>query len=225
MKNLLAKLYARVLFYYHHRNTLVVVKENGKETYPLKIKGLHLKFAGKNSCLKIYEPFKIDWFKITLGDDAEVVIGKGSTLHRLSVSKVNQGKLLIGENFYSHGSRIFLHDEAHNFVKIGKDCIFSFDVFIWPSDGHTLYDIETGKVLNRPQTGISIGNHVWLGRGVSVLKNVEIADDVMVGACSLVNRSLLEKNVIAVGCPAKVVRRGVSWKWENTDYFKDGFVS
>ena len=57
-----------------------MVKENGKETYPLKIKGLHLKFAGKHSCLKIYEPFKIDWFKITLGDDAKVVIGKGEYL-------------------------------------------------------------------------------------------------------------------------------------------------
>jgi maltose O-acetyltransferase len=53
---------------------------------------------------------------------------------------------------------------------------------------------------------ITIGDNVWLGGGVIVLAGVTIGDNTVVGAGSVVTRDLPE-NVVAVGSPARVLRR------------------
>ena len=50
-----------------------------------------------------------------------------------------------------------------------------------------------------------IGERVWLGAHVTVLKGVSIGDDSVVGAGSVVTKSL-PAGVIAVGNPARVIR-------------------
>jgi maltose O-acetyltransferase len=52
---------------------------------------------------------------------------------------------------------------------------------------------------------ITIGANVWLGGGVIVLAGVDIGDNTVVGAGSVVTRSL-PPNVVAVGSPARVIR-------------------
>jgi maltose O-acetyltransferase len=53
---------------------------------------------------------------------------------------------------------------------------------------------------------IDIGNNVWLGGGVIVLPGVTIGDNTVVGSGAVVARDL-PANVVAVGNPARVVRR------------------
>ena len=52
---------------------------------------------------------------------------------------------------------------------------------------------------------ITIGNNVWLGGGVIVLPGVNIGENTVVGAGSVVTRDL-PSNVVAVGNPARVIR-------------------
>lgn len=52
---------------------------------------------------------------------------------------------------------------------------------------------------------ITIGANVWLGGGVIVLAGVDIGENTVVGAGSVVTRSL-PANVVAVGTPARVTR-------------------
>lgn len=52
---------------------------------------------------------------------------------------------------------------------------------------------------------ITIGNSVWLGGGVIVLPGVNIGENTVVGAGSVVTRDL-PANVVAVGNPARVIR-------------------
>ncbi|WP_433122622.1 sugar O-acetyltransferase [Arthrobacter koreensis] len=52
---------------------------------------------------------------------------------------------------------------------------------------------------------ITIGNDVWLGGGVIVLPGVNIGENTVVGAGSVVTRDL-PANVVAVGNPARVIR-------------------
>lgn len=52
---------------------------------------------------------------------------------------------------------------------------------------------------------ISIGANVWLGGGVIVLAGITIGENTVVGAGSVVTRSL-PPDVIAVGTPARVTR-------------------
>lgn len=53
---------------------------------------------------------------------------------------------------------------------------------------------------------ITIGHNVWLGGGAIVLPGVTIGDDTVVGAGAVVTRDL-PAGVVAVGSPARVVRR------------------
>ena len=53
---------------------------------------------------------------------------------------------------------------------------------------------------------ISIGDNVWLGGGVVVCPGVSIGDNTVVGAGAVVVRDL-PANVVAVGNPARVIRR------------------
>ena len=66
---------------------------------------------------------------------------------------------------------------------------------------------ELGKLMG-PQQGIekaiSIGNDVWLGCNVIVLKGVEIGDGAIIGAGAVVTKSILP-NEIWAGVPAKKI--------------------
>jgi serine O-acetyltransferase len=50
-----------------------------------------------------------------------------------------------------------------------------------------------------------IGDNVYIGPGAKVFGDIEIADDVQIGANAVVNKSCTQKGAILVGVPAKVV--------------------
>ena len=56
---------------------------------------------------------------------------------------------------------------------------------------------------------ISIGARAWLGGGVIVLPGVEIGHDAIIGAGSVVTRSV-EPGVTAAGNPCRVIRSAAS---------------
>ncbi|CCZ29873.1 uncharacterized protein BN682_01448 [Proteobacteria bacterium CAG:495] len=208
-----------------NNNEIIIIDADGKRKNVFFVEGIDFNFTGRNSKIEIDASCRFSYVSIDVGDNSFVKIGRNSSIHNLQVTRMNNARLEIGDGFSCSGCRICLHDEAHNFVTIGQDCMFSYDIVIWPSDGHTLFDINTNEVLNRPKRGIKIGNHVWLGRHSSILKNVDIADNVMVGACSVVNKDIEESNVVVAGTPAKIVKSNVNWRRENTDYFETGFVA
>ena len=51
-----------------------------------------------------------------------------------------------------------------------------------------------------------MGNSVWFGAGVIVLPGINIGDDVVIGAGSIVTKDI-PSGVIAVGNPCKVIRK------------------
>jgi len=53
---------------------------------------------------------------------------------------------------------------------------------------------------------VTIGNNVWIGMNTSILAGVTLGDHTVVGAMSLVNRSLSADGVYA-GVPAKLIKR------------------
>jgi len=109
--------------------------------------------------------------------------------------------LRLGRNVYAN----------HNFVVL--DCALvtiGDDTFIGPNvvlstAGHPIDAAErvSGVEFAKP---ITIGRRVWLGAGVMVIPGVEIGDDVVIGAGSVVTRSI-PSGCVAVGNPCRVVRR------------------
>ena len=51
-----------------------------------------------------------------------------------------------------------------------------------------------------------IGNNVDIGYGATIIGDIEIADNIIIGANSLVNKSFLESNIIIAGIPARKIK-------------------
>lgn len=212
-------------FQYSNGNKIIIVKEDGSEEINpcLGIAGMNIQWGGENSIFRVYEPFNFDNCHIFFGNNNVVEIKPSKyCISNLDISErlSDNSMVSIDENFSSVGIKIFLHDETNNYVKIGKDCMFSFDIVLWPSDGHTIYDTSTQKVLNAPKRGITIGNHCWIGRNVTFLKDSGVSDNSIVGTCSIVTKKYQETNCILAGIPAKMIKKGINWDRKNTQNYE-----
>jgi maltose O-acetyltransferase len=89
-------------------------------------------------------------------------------------------------------------------IRIGKDCLFGAEVQIFDSDFHEL--TPGRRVGGTPKTAaVEIGDGIFAGMGVKILKGVTIGDDAVIGAGSVVTSSI-PAGVIAAGNPARVIR-------------------
>lgn len=103
------------------------------------------------------------------------------------------GTLTIGNRvfFNNHCSITCFHS-----ISIGNDCQFGEGVKFYD---HNHQYKATDKPINQQgySTGtIKIGNNCWFGSDVIVLKNVEIGDNVVVGAGCVIHESIPSGSVI-----------------------------
>lgn len=170
-------------------------------------------------------------FKIT-GFNNKVVISKKVVLRNISILiNGNNNSLFIGElcnlrgaihlrqNFSSVeiGSKttfvgVHLFAMEGKKISIGEDCMFSSGIYARTSDEHSIIDLSSNSRIN-PAKDILIGNHVWIGEGVTLSKGSSIPDHCIVGARSVVTKALSSSNTIYAGCPAVMVRCWVPDDW------------
>ena len=128
----------------------------------------------------------------------------------------------IGNNIHFSGRiDIRIYESETEFI-IGNDCLFSDNISIWASDSHSIFD-DNGNLVNRGRK-IIIGNHVWVGLNVSILKNVIIPDGCIIGMNSTVTSGVnktIEPNCIIAGNPSRIVKRNINWKFNRpNEYIK-----
>ncbi len=123
-------------------------------------------------------------------------------MHRTKLLTTRPGALIeIGERVHLNGVAI----SAEAGVTIGDDTVIASGVAIADCHGHVL-DAERRAAGDRDEPEpVTIGRRVWIGANVIVLKGVTIGDDTVVGAGSVVSRSLPAGTVCA-GIPARVIR-------------------
>lgn len=92
-------------------------------------------------------------------------------------------------------------------VTIGEHALLARNVYI-SDNSHAFENVIDPIMLqgiDKPAP-VSIGRHSWLGQNVCVLPGVTIGEHCVIGANSVVNRSIPDFSV-AVGAPARVVKR------------------
>lgn len=67
------------------------------------------------------------------------------------------------------------------------------------------HDFNPAKRQNLTPRSVKIGKNVWIGSDCTILPGVEIGDGAIIGAGSVVTKSI-PANTIAVGNPAKVIK-------------------
>lgn len=89
-------------------------------------------------------------------------------------------------------------------IAVGRDGLFGAHVEIIDSDFHELNPARRkgGKPSTAP---VEIGDNVFAGMGVRILKGVTVGNDTVIGAGSVVTSSL-PAGVVAAGNPARVIR-------------------
>jgi len=87
-------------------------------------------------------------------------------------------------------------------ITIGKNCRIGAGCAFLDSDFHGLAPSQRDQVgLSQP---IILGNNVWLGQGVTILKDVCIGNDAVVGAGCIVTKDIAA-GAIAVGNPMRII--------------------
>jgi acetyltransferase-like isoleucine patch superfamily enzyme len=104
---------------------------------------------------------------------------------------------------------------GHRSIVIGDDVFTGHHVYITDANhGYEDVSLPIGKQFAPPQP-VSIGAGSWLGHGTVVLPGAQVGEHVVVGAGSVVTGAL-PSFCVAVGNPARVVRRYVDGQWQRS---------
>lgn len=137
-------------------------------------------------------------------EGGEIVFGKNVIIKEKSVIYAKQNaKIILGDNTSTgHHTEI----SANNYIEIGDDVIMGAYTYITDSNhGYKDKDLPIRK-QDMEIGSVEIGNNVWLGRGVMILKDSVIGDNSVVAAGSIVTKKFVENKILG-GIPAKVIKR------------------
>lgn len=132
----------------------------------------------------------------------EIHLQDGTTVGEYSQLKAVGGKIVIGARCSIQG---FCQLYGHGGLTIGNDVRIASQTVIIPSN-HNFDRIDV-PISEQGETsrGITIGDDVWIGVGCKILDGVTIGTGCVIGAGSVVTRSIPPYSV-AVGSPARVTR-------------------
>ncbi|MGN0317378.1 MAG: DapH/DapD/GlmU-related protein [Lachnospira sp.] len=142
---------------------------------------------------------------VTIGDGA--YIGRDVRIEALDSSSCQEFSpiLCIGDGFsigdYSHIGCV------HKII-IGDGVLVGSKVLITDHNHGNIVDSELSvPPAQRPLSfkQIIIGNNVWIGDNVTILPGVNLGDNVIIGANSVVTHSF-PANVVIAGVPATIIR-------------------
>jgi acetyltransferase-like isoleucine patch superfamily enzyme len=89
-------------------------------------------------------------------------------------------------------------------IRIGRDGLFGAHVEIFDSNFHDLAPARR-KAGTQKMAPVEIGDNVFVGMGVKILKGATIGSDSVIGAGSVVTGSI-PSGVVAAGNPARIIR-------------------
>ena len=141
--------------------------------------------------------FKVSGSSIQIGRNVHVMALPEAPV-RLSVFE-GMGRIEVADySLINPGARITSAER----ITIGEGCMLAMHTSINDADWH---DVQHRIFAPGATAPVVLERNVWLGEGARVLKGVTIGENTVVGAGSVVSRSL-PPNVIAAGNPARVVK-------------------
>ena len=170
--------------------------------------GTQFKYFGKACTLEISGQVHIGK-NVYIGDQVSLIVEPGATLSIADNSFIGEsccikcfgGNISIGQDV-SINSKSFINGCGG--VSIGDNTRIGTQSIIIASN-HKFDDPDILVKDQITKQGVSLGENIWLGARVTVLDGVEIPDNSVIGACSLVSKTLAEPGIY-VGIPARKIK-------------------
>ncbi|MEK6766552.1 MAG: acyltransferase [Planctomycetota bacterium] len=138
-------------------------------------------------------------FKI--GENSQVCQG---TVLAFGDAKNGFGKIIIGDNTWI-GQYNNLRSCADGHIRIGRECLISqFCTLVGSNHSVNRNKLIREQGSDSSRLGVTLKDDVWLGSGVSVMPGIEIGEGCVIGANSVVTKSVPDYEIWA-GCPAKKI--------------------
>jgi len=172
---------------------------------------IYCKFRG----FFVFKNARLIRFPIDIRGKKHMVVSKGFTTGvgcRIEAYPITKGKktLFFGDNFQMND---YVHITAMDSVRIGNNVLLASNIYISDCSHGSYAGDKNDSDPNMPPAErplfskpVIIEDNVWLGEFVSVLPGVRIGKGTIVGANSVVSKSL-PSYVIAVGTPAKPIKK------------------
>lgn len=167
----------------------------------------------RNTISVLYSATRFGLYKIVLGKrfsaglierispNVQIFVGKGASLflgnkiriHGNSRLTIDMGGVLsIGENTaLNRNNGIFCFKN----IKIGRNCIFGPNVLIYDHD-HDFRNPMGIKANQYTKEEVVIGDDVWLGANVVILKGTKLGNGCVVGAGAVISGTYKDGSVI-----------------------------
>lgn len=168
-------------------------------------------------------PDKVKTFSIKIGIEGSVgvsheqkgciVLGKNSKIFFKGKASISKGilmrctgKIVFGENFYSNYNLSLICSKN---ITFGDNCVLGWNIHIRDCDGHAIY--QNGERTNYNES-VSIGDHVWVGQDVKVLKGAKIPSNCVIAMNSCVTKKFENTNILIGGYPANIIKQDIIWE-------------
>ena len=184
-------------FLYVYKHAKIKICKRGKLILKKGAKlelGIYSNFDARGfTTLIIHESASItvlDYLKMYSG--STIIAHNGSTIE-INGANMNNGSLI----------RSGLH------IKIGRCCSFGARTSIFDSDFHDV--IYLNNKINENKS-VEIGNNVWTGINVTILKGTNIGNDCIIGACTLVSNKKIPNGTLLYNLNTAIQKSNYSWK-------------
>ena len=140
--------------------------------------------------------------KLEIGRDAVLRLGRWSWLGHGTKIRVHEGVCEIG-------AKTVLGQEctisAFQRVEIGRECVIADRVMLIDFD-HGVVEVERPiREQGIYKRDVRVGSNCWIGYGACILRGVEVGDNVVIGANTVVTKDVAADAVVA-GAPARLLR-------------------
>ncbi|WP_373355419.1 hypothetical protein [Pseudoroseicyclus sp. CXY001] len=158
-----------------------------------------------------------------VGQGGRLAVGASRKMH-LTCNLLHDSEVVFGDDTTTERAAVTCR---HGHVRLGRDCMLSSDVEIDAAQHHGLVDLsgDTPRLDDRP-SGVTVGDHVWLGKTSMLIGRASVGSGSIIGAGS-VFAGAAPANTALAGNPAKVLRESVTWsrKYDAIDPATLGYIS
>lgn len=139
-------------------------------------------------------------YRIVSGN--RITFGRGTTFRNHFQAMIEgDGHIIIGADcFFNHGCSVNSLEE----VTIGNGTIFGENSHVYDHNHKFRHAEDSIKSQGYAVSPVHIGNHVWIGTNVVILKGVTIGDNAVIGAGCVVEEDVPADSIVTAGLALRI---------------------